>query len=219
MTDGPKPTGHDRLRNPSLINGVKRVLVCGPVWPPCRFGRLIFCLLQVSPEMVRLGEPRLDHKNLGRHPRRLRTLIVHAGGDSKRLPPYGPCGKIFVPVPGELGGALGTTLFDRLIPTYLRLPRLASGGGQVVVASGDVCGFDAEDVVSPARISGVGVYPRLRQEPGVIVVRRMVGSAGSFQNPQSRSRWGPVRSVAWPGGPQHQDLVSDPRRPFSFSPL
>ena len=33
--------------------------------------------------------------------RRLRILIIHAGGDSKRLPAYGPCGKISVPVPGE----------------------------------------------------------------------------------------------------------------------
>ena len=32
---------------------------------------------------------------------RLRILIVHAGGDSRRLPAYGPCGKIFVPVPGD----------------------------------------------------------------------------------------------------------------------
>src|SRR6185312_14751997 len=51
----------------------------------------------------------------------LRILIVHAGGDSRRLPAYSPCGKIFVPVPGESHSALGLTLFDRLAPTYLGL--------------------------------------------------------------------------------------------------
>ena len=38
-----------------------------------------------------------------------RILIVHAGGDSKRLPAYGPCGKIFVPLPGSCEGALPVT--------------------------------------------------------------------------------------------------------------
>jgi fucokinase len=41
--------------------------------------------------------------------RRLRILIIHAGGDSKRLPAYGPCGKLFVPLPGETCSALGWT--------------------------------------------------------------------------------------------------------------
>ena len=31
----------------------------------------------------------------------LRILIIHAGGDSQRLPAYGPCGKLFIPIPGE----------------------------------------------------------------------------------------------------------------------
>jgi len=45
--------------------------------------------------------------------RRQRILIVHAGGDSHRLPVYRPCGKIFIPVPGESVWFRGTTLFDR----------------------------------------------------------------------------------------------------------
>ena len=102
-------------------------------------GSTIHCLLHVlnlELDARRGVEARLDPKTWAGIFGRLRILIVHAGGDSRRLPPYGPCGKIFVPVPGESGGALGTTLFDRLIPTYLRLPRPSAGGGQVVVASG-----------------------------------------------------------------------------------
>ncbi len=69
--------------------------------------------------------------------RRLRILIVHAGGDSRRLPAYSPCGKIFVPLPGDTSRGLTPTIFDRLIPAFLALPETAPGAGQVVVASGD----------------------------------------------------------------------------------
>ena len=102
---------------------------------------------------------------------RLRILIVHAGGDSRRLPPYGPCGKIFVPVPGEAGGAAGTTIFDRLVPAYLRLPRPVDGRGQVVVTSGDVLlDFDAASVSFSAKgITGVGAFvgPEVARNHGV----------------------------------------------------
>jgi fucokinase len=68
---------------------------------------------------------------------RLRILIVHAGGDSRRLPAYSPCGKIFIPLPGGPHSSFGFTLFDRLVPAFLALPAGAPGAGQVVVAAGD----------------------------------------------------------------------------------
>ena len=68
---------------------------------------------------------------------RLRILIVHAGGDSRRLPAYGPCGKIFVPIPDASGSKLPPTLFDRLVPPFLSYPENAPGRGQIVVAAGD----------------------------------------------------------------------------------
>lgn len=81
---------------------------------------------------------------------RLRILIVHAGGDSRRLPAYGPCGKIFVPVPGESAGPLPLTLFDRLTPPFLTLPAPEDGAGQVVVAAGDaLLLFDSSGVRFP----------------------------------------------------------------------
>ena len=69
--------------------------------------------------------------------RKLRILIVHAGGDSMRLPAYGPCGKIFVPLPDRPEDALPATIFDRLVPAFLLLPEGAPGRGQIVVAAGD----------------------------------------------------------------------------------
>ncbi len=68
----------------------------------------------------------------------LRILIVHAGGDSRRLPAYGPCGKIFIPVPSESDTAIPLSLFDRQLPIYLSLPEPVAGTGQVVITSGDV---------------------------------------------------------------------------------
>ncbi|MGZ5438855.1 MAG: fucose pyrophosphorylase domain-containing protein, partial [Candidatus Aminicenantales bacterium] len=66
---------------------------------------------------------------------------------------------------------LGTTLFDRLIPTYLRLPRPSNGCGQVVVASGDVLlDFDAASVVFAEKgVTGVGAFvsPEVAKNHGV----------------------------------------------------
>jgi len=166
----------DLRKSLGLINGVKRVLVVAD--PGGRRvgsgGSTVHCLLHILNLELgarRGGKARLDPKNWTETLDGLRVLIVHAGGDSRRLPPYGPCGKIFVPVPGESGGALGTTLFDRLIPAYLELPSPASGGGQVVVASGDVLlNFDAADIVFAEHgITGVGalVSPEVAKNHGV----------------------------------------------------
>ncbi len=90
----------------------------------------------------------------------LRILIIHAGGDSKRLPAYGPCGKIFVPVPGESDSCLPMTLFDRQLRTYLALPSPPVGVGQVVITSGDVMlWFDPEQVsFDKPGLTGLGCY-------------------------------------------------------------
>jgi fucokinase len=79
--------------------------------------------------------------------RRRRILILHAGGDSRRLPAYGPCGKLFTPMPVDTDSSLPTTLFDLQLTVYLDLPLAAEGVGQVVIASGDVLlEFDSHTV-------------------------------------------------------------------------
>ena len=148
-------------------------------------GSTVYCLHRVLDQEVRgrRNEMRSSHKAWSEILDRLRILIVHAGGDSRRLPPYGPCGKIFVPIPGEEGGVLGTTLFDRLIPVYQRLPPPPSGAGQVVVASGDVLlDFDATSVLfSEKGITGIGalVSPEVAKNHGVYS-RREDGNVRRF---------------------------------------
>jgi len=96
---------------------------------------------------------------------KLRILIIHAGGDSQRLPAYGPSGKIFMPVPGPADTALPTTLFDRQIPTYLALPALPDDTGQIVITSGDVLlNFDPAQInFSSVGLTGLGSFTSSQQ--------------------------------------------------------
>jgi fucokinase len=98
----------------------------------------------------------------------LRVLIVHAGGDSRRLPAYGPCGKLFVPVPGDNDAAVPLTLFDRQISTYLALGPGAPKGGQIVITAGDVLlQFDAAalDLATPGLV-GLGALATPKEASG-----------------------------------------------------
>ncbi|MBQ9807207.1 MAG: bifunctional fucokinase/L-fucose-1-P-guanylyltransferase, partial [Clostridia bacterium] len=67
----------------------------------------------------------------------LRILCIHSGGDSKRIPQYSACGKIFSPVPRFLPNGRRSTLFDEFLIGMSGIPaRLSSGG--LLVCSGDV---------------------------------------------------------------------------------
>ena len=65
-----------------------------------------------------------------------RVLVIHSGGDSKRIPQYSACGKIFSPVPRELPDGRTSTLFDEFIICMSGVAgRLKEG---MLVLSGDV---------------------------------------------------------------------------------
>ncbi|MBI9015966.1 MAG: hypothetical protein JEZ07_01770 [Phycisphaerae bacterium] len=120
-------------------------------------GSTLFCLMEVLGRQLDLDP---DLNNLREILSNLRILIIHAGGDSKRLPAYGPCGKIFVPVPGDSDTLLPMTLFDRQLPTYLALPAPVAGVGQVVITSGDVIlNFDPTQIsFDKTGLTGLGCY-------------------------------------------------------------
>src|SRR5207302_1702624 len=65
-----------------------------------------------------------------------RAFVLHAGGDSKRLPAYAAQGKLFTPLPCPTAGGQPATLFDLLLENLCRIP--PSPRGHVLVASGDV---------------------------------------------------------------------------------
>lgn len=65
-----------------------------------------------------------------------RILVIHSGGDSKRVPQYSTCGKLFAPVPRELPNGHTSTLFDEFIIAMSGVPRRMKEG--MLVLSGDV---------------------------------------------------------------------------------
>ncbi len=65
-----------------------------------------------------------------------RILVIHSGGDSKRVPQYSACGKIFSPVPRRLADGRNSTLFDEFMIGMAGVAgRLKEG---MLVLSGDV---------------------------------------------------------------------------------
>lgn len=70
-----------------------------------------------------------------------RKIIIHAGGQSRRLPAYAPSGKVLTPVPifrWERGQSLSQTLLDLQLPLYERIMATAPAGLNTMIVSGDV---------------------------------------------------------------------------------
>lgn len=70
-----------------------------------------------------------------------KRILLHAGGQSRRLPAYAPSGKILTPVPvfrWEIGQRLSQDLLHLQLPLYERLMELAPDNIHTMVVSGDV---------------------------------------------------------------------------------
>ena len=70
-----------------------------------------------------------------------KRILLHAGGQSRRLPSYAPSGKILTPVPvfrWERGQRLGQDLLSLQLPLYERIMQMAPEGLNTMVVSGDV---------------------------------------------------------------------------------
>ena len=151
-------------------------------------GSTVWCLLKVFElELAKDGARALDPRAWLETLSKLRILIIHAGGDSRRLPAYGPCGKIFIPVPGASDRVPAPTLLDRLLPVYLGLPPVREGRGQVVVTTGDVLlSFDPEAVrFADDGITGLGSleHPELAANHGVFLAGEDGRVRSFFQKP------------------------------------
>lgn len=67
---------------------------------------------------------------------KLRVLVIHSGGDSKRVPQYSALGKLFSPVPHKLPNGRNSTLFDEFMICMSSVPSRIREG--MVLLSGDV---------------------------------------------------------------------------------
>jgi len=83
-----------------------------------------------------------------------RILIIHAGGESRRLPLYAPEGKLFAPVPVPSSSVVPPVVLDLQLSLFFKYPwktgELVISSGDVIIdfetydlspASGDICGF------------------------------------------------------------------------------
>ncbi len=71
-----------------------------------------------------------------------KRILVHAGGQSRRLPSYAVSGKILMPLPvlrWERGQRLSQTLMDLQLPLYRQMMAMAPDTIHTMVVSGDVC--------------------------------------------------------------------------------
>ena len=64
-------------------------------------------------EKIRCGHGHFDN---------LRILVIHSGGDSKRVPTYSALGKLFSPVPHKLPDGRSSTLFDEFLIVMSSVP-------------------------------------------------------------------------------------------------
>ena len=68
-------------------------------------------------------------------------LVIHGGGQSRRLPAYAPMGKLLMPIPvlrWARGQSLNQTLLDLQLPEYRRVLGHAGSHTSVMICSGDV---------------------------------------------------------------------------------
>ena len=105
-----------------------------------------------------------------------RRLLLHAGGQSRRLPAYAPSGKILTPVPvfrWERGQRLSQDLLSLQVPLYERIMNIAPNSMHTMIVSGDVY-IRATQPLQPIPDADVVCYglwlgPEIAKDHGVFV--------------------------------------------------
>jgi galactokinase/mevalonate kinase-like predicted kinase len=108
-----------------------------------------------------------------------KRILLHAGGQSRRLPGYAPSGKILTPVPvfrWERGQKLKQNLLSLQLPLYEQIMKKAPDSLRTLIASGDVY-IRSEKSLQPIPEADVVCYglwvdPSLATHHGVFVSDR-----------------------------------------------
>jgi len=111
--------------------------------------------------------------------RQEKRILLHAGGQSRRLPGYAPSGKILTPVPvfrWERGQCLNQNLLDLQLPLYRQIMDKAPDGLHTLIASGDVYIRSTERLQEIPETDvvcyGLWADPQLARNHGVFVSDR-----------------------------------------------
>lgn len=116
-----------------------------------------------------------------------KKILLHAGGQSRRLPAYAPVGKAFLPVPvfrWSTGQRLDQTLLDLQKPLLESLLQKAPQGLTTLVASGDVLVWNDAPLpaIPDADVVCVGLWdsPEVASHHGVFFTPRHAPGGFSF---------------------------------------
>ena len=108
-----------------------------------------------------------------------RCIILHAGGQSRRLPSYAPSGKILTPIPvfrWKRGQKLSQNLLDLQLPLYQQIMDKAPKSLTTMIVSGDVyirANAPLQEIPEADVVCyGLWVDPSLAKNHGVFVSRR-----------------------------------------------
>lgn len=108
-----------------------------------------------------------------------KRILLHAGGQSRRLPGYAPSGKILTPIPvfrWERGQRLGQNLLELQLPLYRKMMEKAPDSLHTLIASGDVYIRATERLqeIPEADVVCYGLWaePQLAKNHGVFVSHR-----------------------------------------------
>jgi galactokinase/mevalonate kinase-like predicted kinase len=108
-----------------------------------------------------------------------KRIIIHAGGQSRRLPAYAPSGKLLAPIPvfrWSRGQRINQTLLDLHMPLLEKVMEVSGANQNTLIAAGDVLiqspevpfELPAADVVC----FGIWVDPHLASHHGVFFTTR-----------------------------------------------
>ena len=108
-----------------------------------------------------------------------KRILLHAGGQSRRLPGYAPSGKILTPIPvfrWARGQRLEQNLLSLQLPLYEQIMEKAPASLRTLIASGDVyirAGHPLQDIPDVDVVCyGLWVDPNLAKNHGVFVSSR-----------------------------------------------
>ena len=108
-----------------------------------------------------------------------KRILLHAGGQSRRLPGYAPSGKILTPIPvfrWARGQRLSQNLLSLQLPLYEKILENAPDSLHTLIASGDVCiraGKPLQKIPEADVVCyGLWVDPNLAKNHGVFVSSR-----------------------------------------------
>ena len=125
---------------------------------------------------------------------REKRILLHAGGQSRRLPGYAPSGKILTPIPvfrWARGQKLSQNLLSLQLPLYEEIMRKAPDSLHTLIASGDVYLRNSEPLqeIPEADVVcyGLWVDPALATVSSCRTANLLTSSISCFKSPLSMS--------------------------------